>query len=596
MPLRFSLREHKTYATYDPDFTFTKPTATILRQTTTNASLGNGWIFIVVPRTWLHGKYVRWNWEGYASFAAAVFNVYIYDGEYGRSSDTDFPSGSGIPTKGNGLLQTLRSKTGTFAAETVDVQANVAGGSQDKCTIFFSLGDGWSAQNFWEQIDWFQINGGAGGANPLYDEQFTASITMERTGTTGDYGYISSGEVPARSVTTLDAGEITQTSGKLRGETGASVDERGFEWGIQSGVYPNSWTEIGSFPAETFSHVIDGLTEGVTYYYRAKCHDSEGWLYGNEKSFTPSATQVELRFSDVAPPTSDPPRSIYTDLVNLPDPVYLGLTVRIFNYDDVALYMRVDGYATGWSFTTNDLGSLASGGDMYRNLDNLANRAKPASATTQQITVRLRAYTDSGYTNLKWTFERVVDVVFVKSDDGSWTLDVNNNFDDGTVQGWAVATEENQLGGYPLIQVRTDFVLSTPYSIRMVLRYNDAHTMYNQGLYIRRDGTLLVKVGEGFRGLSGSSVVYIGDLIPINRWLRIVAPLPGNTALEVQIADECNSYYPTGNLGWRSRARLYKSFTTPNRANVFMIFDCRPSRSGADGYLWMDDFRIISKD
>jgi hypothetical protein len=164
--------------------------------TSTNASLGYGYFFVVVPRTWLHGKYIRFNWEGYISAGTGTsIRVLIYDGSYDRSSDTDFPNGSDIPNKGNGSLQVLVSKTATFANETQDVQADVDGGTQETCTIFFCIYDGNNARNYWEQMDWFEINQNANGSGNLVSEHFTDSVTMERTGGTGDYGYISTGEI-----------------------------------------------------------------------------------------------------------------------------------------------------------------------------------------------------------------------------------------------------------------------------------------------------------------------------------------------------------------------------------------------------------------
>jgi len=298
---------------------------------------------------------------------------------------------------------------------------------------------------------------------------------------------------------------------------------------------------------------------------------------------------IDLRFSNIDPPAPEPPRSIYADLVNLPDPVYLGLTVRMFNYDAVGLYMRVDAYKAGWTFTSNDFGLLASGGNMYRNIDNFGYRTKPASATTETITVRLRAYTDAGYTNLKWTFERVIDIIFIKSDDGSWTQDVLNNFDDGTAQGWAVANETGNDGAYPIIEVRTDYVLSTPYSVRMFSRwttnlkevrsrlyksfttadrnyvfaiinirqgFDDPAATYTKYLQVQRDSTVLVFLGRPF-----DTSMALGDYTPENKWMRIVVPLPRNTAVEIRLIQD-----------------VYAGSATHY------------------GYLWQDDFMIISKD
>ena len=149
-----------------------------------------------MPRNYLNGKYVRFRWEGYQSYSPSTRHwVLIYDGSYDRSNDTDFPNGSGIPTKGQGLLQTLASKDATFAAETVDTLIDVSAGTEEYCTIFFRLSDAWSGQNLWQQIEWFEINEAAGGAQNLWLEEFDDSVNMEKTGSTGDYGYISTGNI-----------------------------------------------------------------------------------------------------------------------------------------------------------------------------------------------------------------------------------------------------------------------------------------------------------------------------------------------------------------------------------------------------------------
>ncbi len=184
MTLEFSLREHKVYGAYSPAYTFSKASGTILRQTTPNSSLGRGYFFVTVPRAWLDGKYIRWRWQGYASLSREIFHAYIYDGAYDRSSDVDFPSGASLLIKGNGLLQTLDANTGTFGMETKEVQANVAGGSETDCTIFFALSDAWSAYNFWLQIDWFEINSG-----PTYGSDFLIGGTTSASSEWPTGGY-----------------------------------------------------------------------------------------------------------------------------------------------------------------------------------------------------------------------------------------------------------------------------------------------------------------------------------------------------------------------------------------------------------------------
>jgi len=79
-------------------------------------------------------------------------------------------------------------------------------------------------------------------------------------------------------------GNITNTGGQ-------NADLRGFDWDYASGApYTYSWTQgtSGNYQYGTgaFSHQVTGLNEGVTVYFRAKAHNSAGWGYGGEKSFT----------------------------------------------------------------------------------------------------------------------------------------------------------------------------------------------------------------------------------------------------------------------------------------------------------------------
>ena len=301
---------------------------------------------------------------------------------------------------------------------------------------------------------------------------------------------------------------------------------------------------------------------------------------------------IELRLSDVDPPAPDPPRTIYRDVLDLPDPVLLGITIRYFNYDGVGLYFQITASGTGYTFGTVNLGLLGAGANRYENLDDFGSRAKPVVGDftlgefEESVTLILRAYTDAGYTDLKWTHERTVTVYWIKSDDAAWTLDEDDDFDDGTVMGWAVANETGNDGGYPTIAVATDFVLSAPYSCKITQKASAEGVEFRARLYksfttadrpkvfaiinlrsavnsafvriknvqVQRDGTVLVFLGRPYDGENE-------DYLVMDKWMRIVVLLPRNTTLDV---------------------RLVQSF----HARSFGAYL---------GYLWLDDFKIISK-
>jgi hypothetical protein len=66
----------------------------------------------------------------------------------------------------------------------------------------------------------------------------------------------------------------------------SNCDLRGVRWGTVSGVYTSTSTDSGSFGAGAFTKNMTGLVPWTTYYYQAIAHNSKGWGYGEEQSFT----------------------------------------------------------------------------------------------------------------------------------------------------------------------------------------------------------------------------------------------------------------------------------------------------------------------
>ncbi|MDD5221238.1 MAG: DUF2341 domain-containing protein [Candidatus Pacebacteria bacterium] len=193
----FSLKEHKSNASYYPNYSWQIASGK-LRMDSTASSLGTGYMFTVVPRSWIDGKYIRWTWNGYySSTLAKYFYLSIYDGEYSRSSSTDFPSGSPLITKGKGLLQRYyENEYGVWGPYTREILVNVSTGNQDFVTIFFHFADSWTAQTLYLSLDEMQINTSSGGVGNLLSIDFSKAVNMEVTGGYFDYGlyrgYISS--------------------------------------------------------------------------------------------------------------------------------------------------------------------------------------------------------------------------------------------------------------------------------------------------------------------------------------------------------------------------------------------------------------------
>ncbi len=91
------------------------------------------------------------------------------------------------------------------------------------------------------------------------------------------------------TVTTQDATDVTDATatghGNITALGGENSDQRGFDWGVESGVYTHEVVETGDFSTGAFTGPLTGLPYATTIYYRAKSHNSAGWGYGAEKTF-----------------------------------------------------------------------------------------------------------------------------------------------------------------------------------------------------------------------------------------------------------------------------------------------------------------------
>ena len=275
-----------------------------------------------------------------------------------------------------------------------------------------------------------------------------------------------------------------------------------------------------------------------------------------------------------------PSKTIYADILNMPDPMQLGICARIFNLDDIGLYMQLEGSHPNWTFTPVNLGSWASGTSKDIPRRAFGSRAKPAVETVEVIAITLNAYTDGGYSNLKWTMTRNITVFIVDSIDASWSLDEDDNFDDGTVQGWAASSSTPPVGGFG---VANDYFLSPPWSLKAT--EGGTYWFWDEWFYksfntadkdhvlaiadVRFEQRLGLQYYFSFQILIDGVVTvyplptekYWERTFRLGFWYRFVFPLPRNSTVEIRL----------------------KYFGNSNAHPWYLD-------------MWLDDFRIISKD
>ena len=200
------LREHKTSADYNPNFSFSLDTEGNVVIYSTEGSVGNGYLFIVFPKNVLHGRRIRIRWKGEASYTANNYIIRVMDGAYDRTSDEDFPSGSGLPEKGAGTLYQV-NHTSVFDWEvfTTDI-LDLTSAQYDYVTLFVYISDYHAAQWYRMRIAYIEVYDDNLGVIERYRfNNVYVPIVMERTGTTGDYGVVGKvTEVEPDSATPLE--------------------------------------------------------------------------------------------------------------------------------------------------------------------------------------------------------------------------------------------------------------------------------------------------------------------------------------------------------------------------------------------------------
>jgi len=273
----------------------------------------------------------------------------------------------------------------------------------------------------------------------------------------------------------------------------------------------------------------------------------------------------------------------YQDIVDMPDPIVIGFGVRVYNYSTETLWFTVEGSGGGWSWAGVDqLGSVASGQNAAFRVGSIATRAKPASATTDSVTLIFTAYSDAYITDIG-TYPVIVSYNWIDSDAMS-LLDLDN-FDGGTLEDW---TQSNW--GGTAFAISTAYVLSSPNSAR-----NSRHIFLDSGTwrgYIKKTFTVpaateaylisnvkyvgYVQSGQSFRShvqvremriskagtiitRSGSDpYIMAQDNLTQDKqtnWLRMIAPIDVDETAEYRL--ETVYYLHSSQSNLMSRLRAY---------------------------------------
>jgi hypothetical protein len=174
---------------------------------------------------------------------------------------------------------------------------------------------------------------------------------------------------------------------------------------------------------------------------------------------------------------------------------------------------------------------------------------KPASPISggrlsETIDLVVKAYYDSGYSNLYSQDDFPVSFHFIDRTTADWTLLYNNNFDDGTVQGWTSSL------GSSYVSVSTTYYRSYPYSLRTG---GGSETAFRKSFTVGAFSEAYLIYAMRFGLTSGSvtpRILFDGteyfrpDVQPtINVWYQFIVPLPSGKTTDVQMYGAYQSAY-----------------------------------------------------
>jgi hypothetical protein len=241
---------------------------------------------------------------------------------------------------------------------------------------------------------------------------------------------------------------------------------------------------------------------------------------------------------------------VYYDTEGLTGTIQANMPIAISNAESVTLWFKAELVSPPADYISysQHLGSLAASISGYfiftftRNMPTLTD-----GELDEALTIRVTAYTDSGYSVLYGHADSLATIHFFNSYDPAWTMLYHDTFDDGTVQSW-VAGDETV---YPLIDLGywstaqcavCDFAfLSAPYCLGITHFYNPPYstprcakktftvtgTRARIVLHIKWEGgysKFAVKIGNTLY-----IPAVIGALLPTSKWIRLTFPIPIGT-------------------------------------------------------------------
>lgn len=227
------------------------------------------------------------------------------------------------------------------------------------------------------------------------------------------------------------------------------------------------------------------------------------------------------------------------DYNGLADPFTMKTQIGITNTYTAILYFKAELMTPGANYTNYSvqLGSIGAGLSDYKAFT--FDRALPGAKVTDNLTLRLTAYTDAGYSSELCHDEFAVP--FYMFDHTALALVDHDTFDtEEDFEGWAVD------GSNVSIIQKTDYYINAPYSLAGISG-NISYTVYGAKktfvvgavteAFIVLHYYKISDAGVRYISVDGKSVIPTIVLLeyPISKWYRLCFKIPVNKSVEIKL-------------------------------------------------------------
>ncbi|MBW2646129.1 MAG: hypothetical protein JRE23_08125 [Deltaproteobacteria bacterium] len=241
----------------------------------------------------------------------------------------------------------------------------------------------------------------------------------------------------------------------------------------------------------------------------------------------------------------------------------------ILNQEAATKYFKIVGITNtgGWTpGAAQELGAISKASGRRFICTDLIQRTTPTVAASEDITLRVSRYADAAYS--VWEEDRDLIITHNFIDSNAMTSLYEDDFNDGTVQGWAGSCGTGAGAECSLVADSTYYISST-HSLRsrVIAKWVSAsYTLYvtAQKDFVIPSVTAYAVLNVMFKRDTTISSMYIYEdgipkvymhpssgEIPIDSWNRFVIPLTPNGTRTIQVKTWGN------NLGYNKSAYIY---------------------------------------